>query len=207
MAEPEPGTLHREIFENIYAQKAPWDIGRPQPVMEAAVQTIAGSVLDIGCGPGDNALFIAARGNAVTGCDFLEHPIEVAKQKAAARGLKARFVLKDALKLDDWDQRFDNAIDSGLFHVFSDADRSRYVRGLRTVVKSGGRLLLLCFNEHTPGNAGPRRVTQKELRDAFAQGWEILSIQPAEFETRVESRALFEGQNPKGWFMIAKRLA
>jgi len=207
MAEPAPSTLNREVFENAYAQKAPWDIGRPQPVVEAEADTIVGSVLDVGCGPGDNALFFAARGNSVTGCDFLEQPIEAAKKKAAERGLAARFVVKDALKLDEWDERFDNAIDSGLFHVFSDADRLRYVRGLGTVVKPGGKLLLLCFSEHTPGNAGPRRVTQKELRDAFAQGWEIQSIKPAEFETRVERRDMFEGKNPKGWFMIAKRSA
>jgi cyclopropane fatty-acyl-phospholipid synthase-like methyltransferase len=159
----------------------------------------------VGCGPGDNALFFAARGNAVTGCDYLEQPIAVAKRKAAEHGLPATFLVKDALKLKEWNERFDNAIDSGLFHIFSDEDRVRYVRGVGTVLKPGGRFLLLCFSEHTPGTVGPRRVTKKELEDSFAEGWQIISIASAEIETRPEARPLFNGENPKAWFMIARR--
>ena len=67
------------------------------------------------------------------------------------------------------DERFDNVIDSGLFHVFSDADRARYVQGLDAVLKPGGRLLLLCFSDQVPGEVGPRRVKQQELREVFAE--------------------------------------
>jgi SAM-dependent methyltransferase len=205
MAEPSPATLSQEIFQSAYAQKAPWDTGEPQPAIQGAAGSIVGSVLDVGCGTGDNALFFAARGNAVTGCDYLEQPIAVAKRKAAERGLPAMFLVKDALKLEEWNERFDNAIDSGLFHVFSDEDRVRYVRGLRTVLKPGGRFLLLCFSDQTPGTVGPRRVTKKELEDSFAEGWQIISISSAAIETRPEARSLFNGENPKAWFLIATR--
>ena len=67
-------------------------------------------------------------------------------------------------------ERFDNVIDSGLFHVFSDEDRKRYVDRLALVLKPGGRLFLLCFSDEEPGTQGPRRVSQKELHDAFVQG-------------------------------------
>ncbi len=64
---------------------------------------------------------------------------------------------------------FDSVIDSGLFHVFKD-DRRRYVEGLATVLKPGGRLFPLCFSDEGPGTQGPRRVPKKELDDGFMGG-------------------------------------
>jgi len=205
---PEPGTaVNREVFQNAYAGNAPWDIDRPQAVFLAVADRIAGSVLDVGCGTGENALFFAARGCAVTGVDFLEPPIAGARQKATERGLAVTFLVADALKLQERTERFDNVIDSGLFHVFADEGRAQYVQGLRTVLKPGGRLFLLCFSDGTPGNIGPRRVTEKELRDSFADGWQIESIEASRFEVRPEAKAIFAGEEPKTWFMIARRTA
>src|SRR5437868_610901 len=55
----------------------------------------------------------------------------------------------------------------------SDEDRRRYVEGLATVLKPGGRLFLLRFSDEEPGTPGPRRVSKEELHDAFAGGWVI----------------------------------
>ena len=76
----------RTTFESAYAGQAPWDIGRPQKAFLDVADQITGSVLDAGCGTGDNALYFAERGCTVTGIDFLEEPITRAKQKAAERG-------------------------------------------------------------------------------------------------------------------------
>jgi SAM-dependent methyltransferase len=204
MVEQRTAAFHREHFERAYSGKPPWDIGKPQPVFQAAADSIAGSVLDAGCGTGENALFFAGRGHAVTGFDFLEEPLFLAKRKAAERGLAATFLVKDALKLHEWTERFDSVIDSGLFHVFSDEDRIQYVRGLKMVLKPGGRLLLLCFSDETPGTQGPRRVSKQELREAFADGWEIESIEPTRLEIRPELKTMFDGEEPKAWFMAAR---
>jgi len=64
---------------------------------------------------------------------------------------------------------------------------------------------LLCFNDQVPGEVGPRRVTKQELREAFAGGWEIESIELARFEVCPETKALFGGEEPKAWFMVARR--
>jgi cyclopropane fatty-acyl-phospholipid synthase-like methyltransferase len=96
--------------------------------------------------------------------------------------VQVTFVVKDALTLKDWSERFDKVIDSGLFRVFSDDDRRRYVEGLATVLKPGSRLFLLCFSDGEPGTQGPRRVSKKELNDAFAEGWSIESIEPSRYE-------------------------
>src|SRR5438874_1084724 len=177
---------NRSTFENLYAGKAPWDIGKPQRPFVAAADQVTDPVLDAGCGTGDTALFFAAWGHRVTGIDFLDEPIRRARLKAAERGLAVEFLVKDALTLGDWDKRFASVIDSGLFHVFSDDDRRRYVQGLARVAEPGGRLFLMCFSNEEPGTMGPRRVSRQELYDAFADGWEIESIQPVRVEVNPE---------------------
>src|SRR5262249_38822361 len=153
----------KNTFASLYSGQAPWDIGKPQkPFIDVADQ-ITGSILDAGCGTGDNALFFASRGHKVTGIDFLEEPIQRARRKAADQGLSATFLFKDATDLKGWSERFDNVIDCGLFHVFADEDRKKYVAGLATVLKPGGRLFLACFSDEEPGTQGPRRVSRKEL--------------------------------------------
>lgn len=192
---------NRETFENAYAGKAPWDIGKPQPVFIQATDQITGSILDAGCGTGDNALFFAERGHKVTGIDFLREPIERAKKKAAERGVQASFLVLDALHLDSLPEQFDSVIDCGLFHVFSDDDRQRYVAGLSSVTKPGGRLFLLCFSDQEPGELGPRRITEQGLRAAFSSVWTIESIEPARFETRPDLEGItFSPGGPKAWF-------
>ena len=97
-------------------------------------------------------------------------------------------------------------IDCGLFHVFSDADRRRYARGLARVLLPGGRLFLMCMSDEEPGTEGPRRVSRKELYDAFADGWEVEAIQPARCEIHPEfTEMTFSEGGPKMWFAVVRR--
>src|SRR4051794_13564080 len=101
----------RDRFATSYAGQAPWDIGRPQASIAAAEKIVKSPLLDSGCGTGDTALFFAAKGHTVTGYDFLEEPIRRAKQKSIDRKVTVQFLVKDALTLDHWDQRFNTIID------------------------------------------------------------------------------------------------
>jgi cyclopropane fatty-acyl-phospholipid synthase-like methyltransferase len=196
----------RATFESAYAGQAPWDTGKPQRPFVAVAERVTSPVLDVGCGTGENALFFAARGHRVTGIDFLDEPIRRARVKAAERGLAVEFLVKDALTLGDWGERFASVIDSGLFHCFSDDDRRRYVRGLAQVVEPGGRVFLLCFTDEEPGAEGPRRVSRQELYDAFADGWEVESVQPTRIEVNPEfTEVQFSAGGPKAWFAVVRR--
>jgi SAM-dependent methyltransferase len=196
----------RSSFQNLYAGQPRWEIGRPQRALLDVASQITGSVLDSGCGTGENALFFACRGHKVTGIDFLAETITLAEQKAAERGLTATFLVMDALALKELPEGFDNVIDSGLFHVFSDDDRRRYVDGLASVLKPGGRLFLLCFSDDEPGDQGPRRVSRKEIEDAFAEGWTVESIEPSRYEVRPDPNDIsFRDGGPKAWFVVARR--
>ena len=199
-----PGKDH---FREAYDGKAPWDIGKPQPPFIDAADQITGSILDVGCGTGDNALFFAERGHKVTGIDFLEKPVAEARKKANDRGLRATFLVMDALHVKEIPEVFDSVIDCGLFHVFSDEDRARYIEGLASVVKPSGKVFLLCFSDKEPPGGRPRRVSQQELHDAFATGWEIESIQEARFEVRPDLEDIpFSEGGPFAWFSVIRRM-
>jgi SAM-dependent methyltransferase len=199
-------SVNRATFESFYAGKAPWDIPKPQGQFAAIADRFIGPVLDAGCGTGEHALFFAARGHQVTGIDFVEEAIRRAQAKAAGRGLSVEFLVKDALTLTDWSERFATVIDCGLFHVFSDDDRARYVAGLAQVVDAGGLLFLMCFSDEEPGADGPRRVSRQELYDAFAEGWEVESIQPCRIELNPEfTEVMFSEGGPKAWFAVIRR--
>jgi SAM-dependent methyltransferase len=136
----------------------------------------------------------------------VEEAVWRARAKAAERGLWVGFLVKDALALGDWGGRFASVIDCGLFHVFSDDDRRRYVRGLARVVEPGGRLFLACFSDEEPGTEGPRRVSRQELYDAFADGWEVESVQPSRLEANPESTDFtFSEGGAKAWFAVIRR--
>jgi SAM-dependent methyltransferase len=206
MNTPRSNSVERATFEDLYAGKAPWDIGKPQGAFVAVADQVTGPVLDAGCGTGETALFFAARGHRVVGIDFVEEAIRRARAKAAERGLAVEFLVKDARTLGEWGERFATAIDSGLFHVFSDDDRRRYVGGLARVLEPGGRLYLMCFSDEEPGTEGPRRVSRQELYDAFADGWEVESAQPARVEVNPEFTGFkFSEGGPKAWFAVVRR--
>lgn len=175
-------------FDESYVGTPPWDIGRPQPVFLGLLDegAIRGRVLDAGCGTGEHTLMVAARGVDAVGIDVSPRAIELAKGKAADRGVAARFLVWDALALADLHEQFDTVLDSGLFHVFDDERRARYVTSLAAVLRPRGRVLLACFSDRQPGHWGPRRVSQAELREAFADGWTIESIEPAQFHVNLE---------------------
>jgi SAM-dependent methyltransferase len=186
-----PATRPATDFDALYASASPpWEIGRPQPAFLHLAESgaLKGRVLDIGCGTGEHALMAADLGLPTTGVDASPTAIGLAKRKAAERkndrNSDVRFLVWDAMELAALGEQFDTVLDSGLFHIFDDADRARYVASLQALVAPQGRYFMLCFSERMPGTIGPRRISQQEIRTAFgpADGWQVESIEPATFE-------------------------
>ncbi len=172
-------------WDDSYAGPAPpWDIGRPQPAVLrlADAGALTGALLDAGCGTGEHTILAARRGAQALGIDISQRAIEIARRKADERGVETIFQVLDALRLDALGESFETILDSGLFHVFDDAARPRYVTALHVVLRPGGHLHLMCFSDRQPGDWGPRRVTEGDLRAAFGSGWQIDSLISERFD-------------------------
>ncbi|MFB3739514.1 MAG: class I SAM-dependent methyltransferase [Candidatus Velamenicoccus archaeovorus] len=178
-----------DFFETAYEGTPAWDIGRSQPAVLRLAEAglIVGSVLDVGCGTGENALELARRGHDVLGVDRVERAIAKARAKARERRLDAAFLVWDALRLDELGRTFDTAIDVGLFHTLQDEERPVYAASLRAALRPGGRAFLLCWSDRNPWGYGPRRVTRREIRRTFSgPAWRVDGIDPETLDSHLE---------------------
>jgi SAM-dependent methyltransferase len=166
---------------------APWDVGEAQPAIVALASTgaIAGPVLDVGCGTGENAILLASLGLTVVGVDVAETALSMARAKAAARGLDAEFVSADAFELQRMGRRFTTILDCGMFHTCDGDERLRYATSLASAVAPGGTVYVLCFSDEGP-DTGPHPITRHDLRAAFSStaGWTVRAIDRARVLTR-----------------------
>lgn len=172
---------------------APWDIGRPQPaiVRLADAAGFDGTVLDAGCGTGENALYVAALGRPVLGIDVAETALADARRKAAQRRLPAEFEVADAMDLPALRRTFRTVLDCGLFHTFDAEERLTYTAGLAAVTEPGGRVYVLCFRDAGTAS-GPHPVTAEEVAAAFdpAQGWRVAALDDEVIETNFDPAGL-----------------
>lgn len=159
-----------------------------------------GDVLDVGCGTGENALFLAGRGHPVLGVDSAELAIKKAREKARDRGIGANFRVWDALRIGELRKRFDSTIDCGFFHTLSDEGRTIFERNLGSALKPGGRYFMLAFSDEEPDWGGPRRLRKAEIRATFTAGWRVESIAKASFEDH------FHDSGGKAWLSAITRV-
>ena len=181
---PRGGDQLPQDWDAPYAGTPPWDIGRPQqPFVELAeAGVLRGTVVELGCGTGEHTLLAAEHGCAATGVDISPAAIARARAKAQQRELPAQFVVDDALNVDALGATFDVVLDCGFYHVLSDGDRTRLAAALRRIMAAGSRYHLLCFSDRVPGDAGPRRIRQDEIRATFDDGFSVDSIEESWIE-------------------------
>jgi len=187
----ESARLSLSSWDDAYKTVPPWDVGRPQPAFVELVRARElneGRVLDVGCGTGENALYLVENGFSVSGIDLSGRAIAAARAKAEEREVKVDFGDGNALSLDFKDGLFDNVIDSGLFHTFTDNDRPIYAREMARVLGPRGGYFMLCFSEKEPtGWGGPRRIRRQEIETTFTPLFRINYIRDSSFATRIHS--------------------
>ncbi|HEX2219517.1 MAG TPA: methyltransferase domain-containing protein [Gemmatimonadales bacterium] len=183
----------RAFFDTVYRETPPWDVGGAQPALASLVTELppAAPVLDVGCGSGDLAIWLARRGLPVLGVDFVEAAIAQARAKTRVLPPGVAdlldFRVGDALRPSSLRREFGAVVDSGFLHLFDPDDRDRFAVELAATLRPGGRYYLLAFAVTFPGPHSPREVTEEELRSRFsaAQGWVIRVCRSAEFQSRV----------------------
>jgi len=164
----------------------PWDVQQAQPrLMELeALGGFSGEVLDIGCGLGDNSIYLASRGHSVTGLDGSPAAIDEARRRAAAAGVTVTFDVADATDLKGYDGRFDTVVDSALYHCLDENGQQAYIAALYRATRPGARLHLSCFSDgNVNGVIAPMgHVPEANIRDTLtANGWRIDFLGPTTY--------------------------
>jgi SAM-dependent methyltransferase len=199
---PPPERPIAHVYDAAYTGVPNWDIGRPQRpflwLFDAGL--VRGPVLDVGCGTGELALFLARQGHDVLGVDLSREAIRQARAKARWRRIPAQFLVWDATDLPQFAAAglsFRTVVDSAMFHVLGDRERDRFVAGLGDVVPSGG---LYCVLGDARGDErASYGITPPELRERFGRvgGWEVVSAVRTVFERR-------RSRNP-AYFVLVRR--
>lgn len=160
----------------------PWD-GHPLPrslrdVVEGAGGTPGlptGLALDVGCGTGDNSVYLARHGWRVTGVDFVAGAVDRARAKAAAAGVDVTFGRADVTRLsaEQVGRGFDLVVDNGCLHGMTDQERDAYVREVTEVSAPDARLLIVAF---VPGGSFPvPGIDEAEIARRFTPAWTLQS--------------------------------
>ena len=187
--------MRRILFELWYwlPRRPPWDTGVTPPELERFVATHPpGRALDLGCGTGTNAVYLAKHGWTAAGVDFAARAIAKARRRAREAGVASRctFHVGDVTRLDFLAGPFDLALDIGCLHSLPVAERAAYGAGIGRLVRPGGTYLLYAFAPG--GRPGVPGLTRDDVRTLFAEAFDVTAVE--------------EGKGwPSAWYTLSRR--
>jgi SAM-dependent methyltransferase len=191
-----------EIYKNMSLEEIPWNIETPPELLVDLVDS--GKVqpckaVDLGCGAGNYAIYLAGRGFEVTGVDCSPTAIKIAKENAKTKGIKCNFLVADILEdLDKLNQTWDFAYGWGLLHHILPEQRVKYVEAVYRILNPEGKYLSVCFSEKDtvfPGSSKYKKTPlgsvlyfscEDELRELFQPLFQIIDLRTVEISGKLE---------------------
>ncbi len=184
------------VYRDLAPDQLPWNAGAADPDLVRLVDSgkvPAGRAIDLGTGPGHDAIFLARNGFRVLAVDIAPAAIELAKANAKLAGVSVAvdFRVEDVLKLSSPVGSANFVNDRGCFHVLAPRDRQTYIDRVQGVLVPGGHLFLRTFSDKEPSGPGPHRFTRKELDDLFSAKFEFLEFGEGVFAGPRKPQAYF----------------
>jgi SAM-dependent methyltransferase len=194
------GMAHRS-WNDSYAsgEPLPWDSGTPDPMLVEIIESggiAPARTLEVGCGTGTNASYLAQHGFEVVGVDISPLAVENARAKAHAR---CRFETVDFLNAAPPGGPFEFVFDRGCFHTFDeDHERARFARNVAAALVNGGVWLsLIGSTEGPPREAGPPRRSAREVMNAIEPSMGIVQFRAGEFGVH--------GEQLNAWLCLSRK--
>ncbi|HAJ63849.1 MAG TPA: class I SAM-dependent methyltransferase [Cyanobacteria bacterium UBA8543] len=185
-----------KLYQDQNVESMPWFNPNLDPDLDQALTKLnlhtTSTALDLGTGPGTQAMALAQRGFQVTAIDLSSTAIEKAQALAQEKGLNI-FWKQDDILNSNLDQKFDFVFDRGCFHVFPSERRSDYVGVVDNLIKPNGYLFLKCFSHLETRESGPYRFTAEEIKEIFGSRFNVISIEDTVYQGTLDPfpRALF----------------
>ncbi len=185
-----------KLYQDQNVESMPWFNPNLDPDLDQALTKLnlhtTSTALDLGTGPGTQAMALAQRGFQVTASDLSATAIEKAQALAKEQGLDISWKQDDILN-SNLEQKFDFVFDRGCFHVFPPERRPDYVRVVDSLIKPNGYLFLKCFSHLETRESGPYRFTAEEIKQIFGSRFNVISVEDTVYQGTLDPfpRALF----------------
>ena len=177
--------LNKKEWDKRYDENAlPWDSGQPDPRLMKLLSSwpeCRGRVLDIGCGTGTNAVWLAEQGFQVTALDISTSAVAMARRHSVKQGVECTFFAADFLSCSLGEEPFSLIFDRGCFHSMGGREnRQSFVSRAASCLGQGGLWFSLIGNKDqapTEGNQGPPRLSAAEICADVEPAFEILHLE------------------------------
>ncbi|HJT23309.1 MAG TPA: class I SAM-dependent methyltransferase [bacterium] len=189
------GGSWEETYQLTSPGDLPWNAGQADGDLKDLLGGLSldhGKAYDLGCGPGNDAAYLAQKGWRVTAVDISPSAVKLARETAVQTGVegKIQFVTADVLSLKGAGDAA-LVVDRGCFHTLPSETWGDYVGMISGLLKRGGILALKVFSFKEPGGIGPCRFTADELESVFGNAFELTSVKETIFQGPRKPYALF----------------
>ncbi len=189
-----------EYYKETNVEEMPWYEKNLDHDIENEIKSKnlnTGNFLDLGTGPGTQALQLSKYDFEVTGTDISQSAIDKAKKLSN----EVNFLVDDILDSKLSDKKFDFILDRGIFHIFDISQRPQYVKQIKRILNDNGILFLKCMSveeKNLPDNDMPHKLSKQEIMDSFNADFDIQKINDSEFRGALEFY-------PKALFIVLKK--
>lgn len=174
-----------KIYSSYDSEKIPWHSDEPDKELTRLIESQKvkpSRVLDVGCGIGTDAIYLALRGSNVTAIDVSNEAIRLARERAEKMGAKVDFKVANILDVEFQEEGFDFINDRGCFHHINPSDRGDFGREVNRMLEPNGYYYLRCWSDReNEREEGPYTISKREIKETFSKYFTLGAIKSFRF--------------------------